>query len=79
MATRIQANYGKIDQTIALEILKATAMTNSNLHSVLYNATDREMWVAHAKGKEDAAKQPYVHYNLTELFERRHEPKKAGP
>jgi hypothetical protein len=70
MATRIQQNYGNIDQAVALDITKATAMTNDNVHSVLYNATDREMWVAHAKGHEDAAKQPYVHYDLKELFKR---------
>ncbi|MGC8737293.1 MAG: C45 family autoproteolytic acyltransferase/hydrolase [Candidatus Hydrogenedens sp.] len=68
MATRIKENYGKIDQNIALEILKAVAMVNVNLHSVLYCPTDLELWVAHAKGKEDAAKQPYVHYKMKELF-----------
>ncbi|MCA1901445.1 MAG: C45 family peptidase, partial [Candidatus Hydrogenedens sp.] len=69
MATRIKENYGKIDQNIALEILKAVAMVNVNLHSVLYCPTDLELWVAHAKGKEDAAKQPYIHYKMKELFD----------
>lgn len=69
MATRIKENYGKIDQNIALEILKAVAMVNVNLHSVLYCPTDLELWVAHAKGKEDAAKQEYVHYKMRELFD----------
>ncbi len=69
MATRIKENYGKIDQQIALEILKAVAMVNVNLHSVLYCPTDLELWVAHAKGKEDAAKQRYVHYKMQELFD----------
>ena len=69
MATRIKENYGKIDQNIALEILKAVAMVNVNLHSVLYCTTDLELWVAHAKGTEDAAKQPYVHYKMKELFD----------
>jgi hypothetical protein len=68
MATMIKANYGKIDQKTALEILKAAAMRNTNLHSVLCNVTDKEMWVAHAKGLEDAWKQPYVHYDLKKLF-----------
>ncbi len=68
MATRIQQNYGKIDETIALEILRAVAMRGVNLHSVLCATSDLEMWVAHAQGKEDAWKQPYVHYDLKELF-----------
>lgn len=68
MATRIKENYGKIDQKIALEILKAVAMVNVNLHSVLYCPTTLELWVAHAKGTEDAAKQSYVYYNMNDLF-----------
>ena len=68
MATRIQAHHGAIDAEVALEIVKAVAMRNANLHSVLTNGTDLEMWVAHAKGTEDAWKQPYVHYDLKQLF-----------
>jgi hypothetical protein len=68
MAADIKAAYGKIDEAVALEIVKAAAMRNTNLHSVLYNVTDREMWVAHAVGKEDAWKQPYVHYDLRQLM-----------
>ena len=68
MATRIKGNYGTIDADIALEILRAVAMRNVNLHSVLCASTDLEMWVAHARGREDAWKQPYVHYDLRELF-----------
>lgn len=68
MATDIKAHYGKIDQEVALQILKNAAMRNVNLHSVLCNVTDKEMWVSHAKGMEDAWKQPYVHYDLKQLF-----------
>jgi hypothetical protein len=70
MATRIREHYGVIDDTIALDIVKAVAMRNANLHSVLCDATDRVMWVAHAKGTEDAWKQPYVRYDLKQLFVR---------
>ncbi len=69
MATRIDKHFGDIDQAIAIDILKAVAMRNMNLHGVLCNATDREMWVAHASGAEDAWKQPYVHYDLRQLFQ----------
>jgi isopenicillin-N N-acyltransferase like protein len=68
IATDIKAHYGAIDEKVALEILKNAAMRNINLHSVLYSSTDLEMWVANAKGKEDAWKQPYVHFDLKQLF-----------
>ena len=68
MATRIKEHHGKIDENVALEILKAVAMRGSNLHSVLCNGTDREMWVAHAVGLEGAFKQRYVYYDLNQLF-----------
>ena len=71
MATGIQQNYGKIDADIALDILRAVAMRGVNVHSVLCANSDLEMWVAHARGNEDAWKQPYVHYDLNELFGRR--------
>ncbi len=79
MATRIKENYGKIDQKIALEILKAVAMVNVNLHSVLYCPTTLELWVAHAKGTEDAAKQQYVHYKMNELFDPARKEKLSAP
>ena len=70
MATRIKDNYGKIDSATALETLKAVAMRDTNLHAVLCNVTDHEIWVAHAKGAEDAWKQPFIKYELNELFKR---------
>lgn len=70
IATRVQQNFGKIDQTIALDILRATAMDDANLHAVLTNATDRQMWVAHAKNGQNASLQNFVHYDLNRLFQR---------
>ena len=68
MATRIQQNYGRIDAQTALSILKSVAMDGTNLHSVLCNTTDREMWVARARGMEDACKQHYIHIDLKQQF-----------
>jgi len=68
MATHIQQNYGKIDADVALDILRAVAMRGVNVHSVLCANSDLEMWVAHARGNEDAWKQRYIHYDLNELF-----------
>ncbi len=68
MATRIQQHYGAINADIALDIVKATAMENANLHAVLTNSTRREMWVAHAVDGQDAAAQRFVYYDLNRLF-----------
>jgi isopenicillin-N N-acyltransferase like protein len=68
MATRIQENHGKIDENVAVEITKAVAMRGANLHGVVCNCTDREIWVAHAKGTDDAWKQTFIHYDLKQLF-----------
>ena len=70
IATRVQEHFGKIDQATALDILRATAMNNANLHAVLTNTTDRQMWVSHAKNGQDASKQAFVHYDLNRLFQR---------
>jgi len=79
IATRVQENYGQITSGIALDILRATAMEGLNLHSVLCNVTDREMWVAHAKNGQDAARQTYVHYDLKTLFRRPEERRITTP
>jgi len=68
MAKGIQDNYGAINAEIALEILKSTAMKNANLHAVLSNSTERKMWVAHAVNGENASLQPFVYYDLNQLF-----------
>lgn len=68
MAERIQASYGAIDADIALDIVKAVAMRKTNLHSVVCDTTHRQMWAAHAAGREDAWKQDYVHFDLKTLF-----------
>ena len=68
MASRIQEHHGAIDQEVALEIVKATAMRNANLHAVLTNSTSREMWVAHAAQGQDASRQHFVHFDLNTLF-----------
>jgi hypothetical protein len=70
IATDIKKNYGKIDEVIALEIVKTAAMRDINLQSVLFDATDGVIWVANANGLEDAWKQPYARYDLKELFGR---------
>lgn len=70
MASRIKASHGKITQETALQITRDVAMRGANLHSVLCDCTDLRLWVAHAKGTEDAWKQEYVEYDLPELFKK---------
>ena len=68
MVKGIQDNYGVINAEIALEILKSTAMENANLHAVLTNSTERIMWVAHAANGQNASLQPFIYYDLHQLF-----------
>lgn len=68
IASRVKEHYGAIDQTVALDILKATAMENANLHAVLANSTTRELWIAHAANGQNASLQPFVHFDLKRLF-----------
>jgi len=68
IASRVKEQYGAIDQTAALDILKATAMENANLHAVLANSTTRELWIAHAANGQNASLQPFVHFDLKRLF-----------
>ncbi len=70
MATRITAHHGKITRESALQITRDVAMRDVNLHSVLCECTDLRLWVAHAKGTEDAWKQEYIEYDLAELFKK---------
>jgi len=79
IAKRVQERYGTIDADYALEILKATAMDNANLHSVLANSSDRELWIAHAKKGQQASLQPYIHYDLKQLFLRPEERNPVAP
>ncbi|MFO7974566.1 MAG: C45 family peptidase [Candidatus Hydrogenedentota bacterium] len=70
MASRIRAGHGKITEETALQITRDVAMRNVNLHSVLCNCTDLRLWVAHAKGTEDAWKQEYIAYDIEELLKK---------
>jgi isopenicillin-N N-acyltransferase-like protein len=67
MAQMIAQDYGKLDAQKVIAISRAVAMTGS-LHCVVYDNTDREMWVANAIGPTRAAETPYLHFKLSELF-----------
>jgi len=67
MGQMIKAAYGKINADEAIKISQAVAMTG-NLHCVVYNNSDREIWVANAIGAKRAADSPYLHFKLADLF-----------
>ncbi|HUW61262.1 MAG TPA: C45 family peptidase [Candidatus Bathyarchaeia archaeon] len=69
IATRIKDSYGKIDDAVALDILKTVAMTNANIHGFLANATDNVVYYAHAIGQQDASKQNFVRFDLNQLMQ----------
>jgi hypothetical protein len=52
----------------ALDIVKAVAIQNANLHGFLANATDNVVYYAHAVGQQDASKQNYVRFDLNQLM-----------
>lgn len=65
---RIQDNYGKIDGEMARGFMTTPVTMHSNLHDVLFVPHDLVCYVAQAKGRQNAAKQPYVKYDLAALL-----------
>lgn len=64
----INENNGKFDADKMIELSKIVATKDGNLEDVVYDATNLEMWVAYAQGKETASSRPYVHIDLKEYF-----------
>ena len=68
---RIEANYGKIDETILIEMIKRPVSMKSNLHNAIFHPDSLTMWLAVAGDpakQEDfqACYQTYYRYNLDE-------------
>jgi hypothetical protein len=60
-----QDYYGEIDERIARAMLQSKPVAGKgNLHSAVFDATDRVMWVANASLKDPAWSQPYVRIDL---------------
>lgn len=64
----ITTNYGKFDSEKMIELSRLVADEGGNLENVVYDATNLEMWVAYANGKEEASKRAYVHIDLKKYF-----------
>ena len=57
--------YGKIQPEIAMAVLRAI-VPSSNIQSVVYAYP--EMWLATARGRQPAATNKYIYFDLEELF-----------
>ncbi len=68
LATGILHNFGRVDDTTALQLVREAAMEGANMHSVLWCPSRLEFYLAVAKGEQDAAKGTYVHFTWEELF-----------
>ncbi len=62
----INANYGSIGKDASIAIAQACAAADGgSLLSVIYNATQREFWVAFADGPNNPAPdEPFIHFAL---------------
>ncbi len=65
-------HYGKIDERIARAMLQSAPVAgDGNLHSAVFNASDRILWAANASLEEPAWSQPYVRIDLDEWIGKR--------
>jgi hypothetical protein len=72
MAALLRKGYGKITARYAREVIAPEVMMpKSNLQSVVYDLTNLRIWVANAKGREPAAKQSHIHFDLASAFKKR--------
>jgi Acyl-coenzyme A:6-aminopenicillanic acid acyl-transferase len=64
--------HGKIDERIARAMLQTPPVAAGNtLHSAVFNATDRVMWVANASDDKPAHSQTYIRIDLREWIGKR--------
>jgi isopenicillin-N N-acyltransferase like protein len=75
LVKRAQAQHGQIDVEAALRLMDLPVALKSNLHDVLFAPKNTDLWVANAShDKQPAATQPYAHFNLRELIQRKPDP-----
>ena len=68
LVKRIVAFHGRIESTVAREIMKRPVAMKSNLHNVLFLPQDLQFYVANAKRRNPACDQTYARYSLKELL-----------
>jgi hypothetical protein len=71
LVKRAREGFGRIDDQAAIRLMdKGVAMSGANLHNVLFVPEDLVLYVANAGPDTIAAKQPYIRYDLREIFTR---------
>ncbi len=68
LSDRIQKDFGRIDASKLMEIIKRPVAMSSNLHDVIFGPETLEFWIADAGRKTAACDEPYAHFNLQQLL-----------
>jgi len=68
LSVGILHNFGRIDDTVGLQLVREAHMEGGNMHSVLWCPSRLEFYLATARGDQDAADGPYVHFTWADLF-----------
>lgn len=64
----INEHHGQFDPGKMRALSRLVADDDGNLVNIVYDASNLEMWVAYANGKEVASSRPYVHLDLKKYF-----------
>ena len=66
----LKAKHGQINEQVGMEdIMKG--LGTGDLHSVHFDVTDLELWVANAEGDEDGFARPFVHFDCAAAFKQK--------
>lgn len=76
LVKRTKSNFGKFDADSAQHLMDCPVAMKSNLHNALFEPKSTKLWIANAtKDKKPAADQPYHAFQLSELLQRKPDPK----
>lgn len=64
----LQSAWGKIDETVMKDTSCAIPIKGGNVLSVVYDATDREVWVSYARGETEAYTRPFVPIKMADYL-----------
>jgi len=63
----LNSRYGRIDADVAMDLM--STLRTGNLHSVAYNVTDLEIWVANAgRDRTPGFRREFIHFDLKKAF-----------
>jgi hypothetical protein len=68
LSQRLTEEFGKIDLSRMIDILKRPVASNSNLHNAIFAPETLDMWFADAGERTPACDEPYAHVNLKDLL-----------